>query len=204
MNRELCNILKDFIAPLPFIDVLAGLVQTIEDNQPVEDGPAVRNRFPMSYNHNLTDACRLGEERQLIPDSSKKSIIYFEDNGSVVGQAGRNGDVEVTGNVRLVAWLNRSRLTGDKYDLISGYCMSAICGRLDLKFKNMGIFKRLTVRPVRFPPQDANLFSRYTYDETVRQFLMPPFEVFAIDFTANYMVNAGCISEVDFSNPDNC
>lgn len=204
MIKELSLILKDRLTTLPFVDVLAGLVQVVEDNQPVDAGPAVRNRFPVSYITNLPDDCDTGKERQLIPDSSKKSIMYFEDFGSIVGQAGRNGNIEVTTSIRLVGWLNRDKLTGGKFDLIAGYCIAAICGRLDIRFQNMGIFKRLTVKPTRFPPADASLFSRYTYDETVRQYLMPPFEVFGIDFQANYQVHPGCIDQVDFSEPNNC
>ena len=204
MNRELSSILKDRIAPLPFVEVLAGLVQTTEEVINVEDGPVIKNRFPVSFDTNIGDACFTGKERELIPDSSRKSIIYFEDNGATIGRNGRNGDVDITCKVRLVAWLNRDKLTGNKYSHIAGFCIAAICGRLDIKTLNTGIFKRLTVKPTNIPPQDANLFSRYTYDQNIRQYLMPPFEVFGIDFTCTAMVNAGCIAEIDFNNPSSC
>lgn len=204
MNKPLASILKDRISHFPFIDVLAGLVQTVEDFQPVDNAQSIRNRFPMSYDITLDANCYTGKERALIPDSSKKSIIYFEDFGSSIGRAGRNGDVEFTSNLRLVAWMNRARLVGDNYADVSGYAIPAIIGRLDLKFENIGIFKRLSIKASRLPQADAGLFSRYTYDETTRQYLMPPFEVFGIDFTCSSFVNAGCIAELDFSNPYNC
>lgn len=203
MNKELASILKDRIAPFPFIDVLAGLVQTVEEVHETENG-TVRKRFPLSSDTNMTDACAGGLERALTPDSSKKSVIYFEDFGSQVTREGRNGAQSYISTIRLVAWLNRERLTGDAYTSISGYCIAAICRRLDLKFENTGIFQRLRVNPSRIPIQDASLFSRYTYDEAERQYLLPPFEVFAIDFSCSYHVKPGCITEIDFNNPSLC
>lgn len=201
MNTELSTVLKERLASLPFIDVLAGLVKTVEDEQPIEGGGLKRNKFPVAWDHNQTDDCPA--ERSLTPDSSRRSVLYFEDFGSQVGRGGRNGDVEVTSSIRLVGWLNRAKLTGGSQP-VAGAIMVSCVRRVETNFINVGIFKRLKIHATRFPIADASLFSRYTYDEAVRQYLMPPFEVFGVDFTANFYVNSGCIADLDFSNPDNC
>lgn len=203
MTKDLCIILKDRIASLPFIDVLAGMVQTVEEVNETETG-VIRKRFPLAVDTNMTDVCAGGPERALTPDSSKKSVIYFEDFGSQITREGRNGAQSFVTSLRLIAWLNRERLTGNAYQTITGYCIASICRRLDIKFQNAGIFQRLNVVPSRIPIQDASLFSRYTYDEAIRQFLLPPFEVFGIDFNCSYQVKAGCIADIDFNNPSVC
>lgn len=205
MNHELAATMKGMISHFPFVDVLAGLVKTAETSTPNDDdGTVKRQKFPVAWDTNIGGNCHAGAERDLIPDSSRRSIIYFEDLGTNITRDGRNGDIAFAGTVRLVGWLNRNRLVGNPYQEVSAHIIAAIIGKLNMRYENLGIFKRLSVYATRVPPQDQNLFSRYTYDETVRQFLMPPYEAFGIDFASTYRVNPGCMADIDFTQYTNC
>lgn len=202
MNKDLAFILKNRIASLPFIDVLAGLVQTLETNL-VGDSLNKVIKFPMSTDTQGADNC-IGREKDLQPDSKKKSITYFEDFGTDIVSS-RGGVTQFSSKLRLVCWLNKNLLTGDKYAEISGICIASTIAKLTPPNPlNMGIFTGLILKPTRVPQQGIDLFSRYTYYQKDRQFLLPPFEAFAIDLTCTYRVSSSCLSEINFTNENNC
>jgi len=197
MQRELARVLRDKLAPLPFVDLLAGLVQTIHTEYVSEEGTKTPNRYPVSLDA-LGDSC-VGKESPMLPDGSRKSLIYFEDWGTAVlprlhGQTGYNS------NIRLVCWLNRANLVGDHYKMVAGRMMASIVDTLAGKNpENVDMFIRLQVEVVRIPPQDAGLFGRYTYREEDRQYLRPPYEFFGIDFSCKYYVPARCFNGINWN-----
>jgi hypothetical protein len=201
MNKELATVLRTKLAGLPFVEILAGMVQTVTQSDPNQDenAPAViTKRFPVSYDVVGAGNC-VGTEVILMPDSSKKSLIYFEDYGiQVTGRI--HGMVAYSSNLRLICWLNRANLVGDHYQEISGRCMASIVDRLLTQNpENVSMFTRLSVNVARIPPQDAALFGKYTYDETTRQYLRPPFEFFGIDLTATYQAPAKCLGGINWN-----
>jgi hypothetical protein len=213
LNKELASTLRNKLTALPFVDKLAALVQTVEDVQfSDDDAPKTtpyRNKFPVSYDvigAGTSGTDYQGREKDLVPDSSKKSIIYFEDFGSTIVAVRDLGLTEFNSKLRLICWLNRQRFTGDAYSEISAYCIAAILGKLAAPphFKDNGIFKRLNVKATAIPAQNADLFSRYTYDQTVRQFLRPPFEFFGIDLSCNYHAGISCFDPINFNIDNNC
>lgn len=207
MNKELASVLKTRIQNLPFIDKLAGLVQIVEE-QSFVDGDAkntpVLKKFPASYDTVGFGADCAGQIKDLIPNSAYKSITYFEDFGSTMPAVG-DQVIKFNSKLRLICWLNRSLLTGDQYSQISAPCIAALITALTgRKFDNIGIFTQLNVKAVQIQPQTKALFSNYTYDQTVRQYLMPPFEFFGIDLLCIYNVSAKCINEINFNNQAIC
>jgi len=209
MNKELASILRNKIASLPFMDLKAGLAQIVEsstypDTAEGVTAKALRHRMPVSYDvTGRGDDC-LGREVSLVPDSSRKSILYFEDYGTVAGGR-REGLRQYTSKIRLVMWLNRERLVGDAYKEITAYCVSAIIGKICRgQYENLDIFNQLHVKESAIPAQNSDLFARYTYDETVRQYLRPPYEFFAIDFLCTYFLSDNCINKIDFNNEKVC
>lgn len=207
MNKEIAALLKNKIRNLPFIDVLAGLVQTVEYVQ-FQDGDEKlvqsRKRFPVSYDVALGgDGC-VGREKDLQPNSSKKSITYFEDYGSRVN-ATRDGVTDFTSQLRLVCWLNRNRLTGDAYSEITAFCIASIIPLIcKANPENIEQFSQIRTKALTVPVQGPDLFAKYTYDETVRQFLRPPYEAFAIDFAVNYKIASNCLTTIDFNKEKVC
>ena len=63
--------------------------------------------------------------------------------------------------------------------------------------ENVSFFTGLFVEVSRIPKQDAALFSKYTYDETLTQYLRPPFEFFGIELKCSYSINQKCIGEIE-------
>jgi hypothetical protein len=198
MNKALCLVLRDKLVGLPFVDVLAAMAQTLtrdDVNQDTQLG--YTKREPVSTDC-LGIECE-GREVSLIPNSNRKSIIYFEDYGISTTDVW-HGHTGYNSSIRLVCWLNRLNLVGNKYQDVAGRMMAAIIARLCTgNPQNVGMFIRLTVQVARIPPQDPALFSRYTYFESDRQYLRPPFEFFAIDFNCKFYVPANCLQDIDWN-----
>lgn len=202
MIKEICTELRDrlqFNGDLPYIDVYAGLVQTVQYKQTDANDNPITKRMPVSYDTNIAADCG-GPEKALTPDSRKKGIIYFEDNGGVVTVKELSGGRTMyRANLMLVCWLNRKRITDDTYAVIGKNAFDGIKAKLlsNLKPSN---YTNLKVNINRFR-QEPNIFSKYSYDETVLQFLRPPFEYFAIELTASFITT--CATEINI-NPNNC
>lgn len=198
MNKELASHLKNKLKVLPFVDLLGGIAQTVSDDKFDEDNVKTTHRFPVSYDVD-GEECQ-GREISMVPDSGRKSIIYFEDFG-IAQNGSAHGLPAYNSSLRLICWMNRANLVGDNYTEISGRAMAEIIRIItSKKNENTGFFTRLNVSMVRVHPQDAALFGRYTYNETYRQYLRPPFEFFGIDFSCTYQVPPGCLSGIAWNN----
>lgn len=205
MNKELCNVLKNKLVGLPFADVLAGMVQTVTTTDMDEQNvTVVVKKAPVSYDTNIGNKECIGQEQYLIPNSNRKSLIYFEDFGiSFIGRS--HNMAQYSSSIRLICWMNRANLVGSTYQEVSGPAMAAIVDRLaGLNPINVGMFTRLTVEVRTIPPQDAGLFGRYTYNEQDRQYLRPPFEFFGIDLICKYFTSAKCIDDINWGGQTSC
>lgn len=214
MTKGLANICKGLIVGTPFIDKLAGLVQTLEYQESVDDAdeenqgpPQLRTkviRIPVSCditNGECEPVISGNAKADLVPDSSKKGILYFEDYGTTaVGENGANQLYK--SKLRLVAWINTNWIKNNTCVDASGILKNHIIVKLKtLQLKNQAPFIKLNLVIDSIPPADKQIFSKYTYDD-FQQYIMAPFEFFAIDFTISYMMNPGCIADIDVKTPE--
>lgn len=197
MTKALCNYLKEKLKYVSFIDVLAGLALTITENQTTGgDTPesvltTITNRFPVSDDTNQ-DPSAFGPEINLIPNSGRKSIVYFEDFGVAAG-TNRGRNQVYTASIRCVAWFNYELLGYVNEPKTGATLQATIINKLTTgNPENFGAFSRLMCSVVRIPPKDAALFGRYTYNEAQRQYLRPPFDFFGIDLSLKFEVSGEC------------
>lgn len=207
MNKEVARVLKNYIKDLPFVDLIAGLVQTVRIKIPVggDDGgdKLLETRIPVSYDTEEGIEC-IGKERELIPNSDRKSIIYFEDYGSTPNKD-THGLIGMDSKLRLVCWLNRALLVGDTYAEVTTPAMGMILNALPMGNPvNKGDLTRLRVSASHIPIQDASIFGKYTYEEAETQYLRPPYEFFAIDLQINFTLSPKCGEKVNWNNPITC
>lgn len=203
MIKEVCSDLKAALltgTPLALVDTFAGLAQVVTYKNPDENGNTVTKKMPVSYDTEGLGCSTASKEKDLVPNSAKKGIVYFEDNGGM--QVIRNlsgGRKQYRGNLVLVCWFNRNNSVGQTYGKMS----KAAYDEITAKFKGVlpSIwFINLKASAVRIR-QDPAIFSKYTYDETVLQYLRPPFEYLAIDLTVTFIT--GCNVPITL-NPQQC
>lgn len=208
MNKEVCSVLKDRVGVSgvsPFFEVIAGLAQTLLYQEPTENG-SIQKRMPVTYDvFDPDNKCPHGSpETYLVPDNSKKGILYFEDAGSNVLSFDPLRGGSFSSNVTLVCWLNKERLGYQITDEISAKLATKLLAAICLPARegaNVSIFNKFHVSPARVNSQDNAVFARYTYPEEATQYLRPPFEYFSINLLITYEVNAKCIADLPINEP---
>lgn len=205
MNALLANILRDkIIESQDWMDVSAGLVKDFERviATPARDGKVfkVRKKYPVSCDYTSED-CEKGKYKNLIPATTKRCITYFEDLGAQ--PTGRQGDVfKFTSGLRLVCWFNMNRFAVGGACSFSNRLIVEILSKLPLSpFNDSGLTK-IQIGQARIVPKTAAIFSRYTYDEPIMQYLLYPYDYFAIDFKIDYEVDHGCFDPISTDEAD--
>lgn len=206
MTKELSALLKRRLTGLSFFDVVAGIAQPVIDVRFNDDiDTKIARKIPVSYDFVGGKSAYLGMERQLVPDKSKKSIIYFEDWGSSIdtGRGVPAGAKAYNSKIRLVCWMNKDKFQADKYAELTAYAIDMITQCLvSGRAINEAGLTRLFIEVTGVPIQDAGIFSRYNYAEEVTQYLRPPFEYFAIDLQCKYRLSAVTCSGHKYSGRD--
>ena len=191
MNNKIADILADKISGLSWVDKLAGLVQTAQIS--VGD-PKIIKRFPISCNMKYLDICKTGIYDELFPNSRYKSVIYFEDGGCVVEKS-QGERIYFISRLRLVCWLNTKSLHIE--------CSESYLYIIDL-FKvlnispfNLDYFIGVDIVITSEAVRDSTIFSKYTYDEKRTQYLLYPFDFFALDIQVKFALTASCFEDID-------
>lgn len=207
MNKEISKVLRDRLREnggLPFVQKYAGLVQTVTDVNPTSDSTTEKRRYPVATEVVVNDVCH-GNEEVMTPDSAMKGVLYFEDGGTQKTES-EKGKFKYLSNLTLIVWINRQLITSNIYSEITGIAIQMILDKLGVEKnpESEGMFSQIQVTLNRILPQEATLFSKYTYDETVTQYLRPPFEFFGLNLSVKYGINSNCIGDFNFENINLC
>ena len=193
MVNDIANILKTKLTPLTFIDRLAGLVRVQTTTS--ESGAVVR--FPVSCDISFADCNNVNSTyKDLIPNSSAKCIVYFEDFGITPSTPVITTNLGFTARFKLVGWINQKKIGSDLCSA-SSLVVANIIKQLDVNQFNQGMYQFIEIV---FIGQDAkhntNPFSKYSYDENVNQYLMKPYDYFSLNFDVNFDLNTACLNDL--------
>lgn len=191
MTNDIGNIIIEKIKTLPFVDKYAGVVRTLSYTDTVE-GKVIKKTFPASAQITL-QACESGRYRDLCPDSNKKSVLYLEDKGArYISDEGPKKFWRAS--YQLVCWLNLPKLgyTSTEYSSIA---IQGILSKFPVTPFNSGIYQRIKINTQAQQAKNINPFVKYTYEETINQFLMYPFDYFVLDLEVDFIVNKNCLQE---------
>ena len=212
MISSAIKFIGDQISALDWVEVYGGLVQTIRMKQGDAEND-VYNVFPISCDVSEADCVENQKYQDLIPDDSKMSIVYFEtttglqDNGylTIKGNSKNKGYRVFKGNVRLVAWLNSTKLGTDSTCNTSDMAMRSIIKLLNKEFGPNtfpagSLFENsyINFNIAGILPKDHRvIFGRYNYLDS-NGYWMYPFDFFAIDLSLT--IN---LALCDYDFPDN-
>jgi len=186
MVEILAEILKTELSTLNFVDKITGLVFTLS----VKDKEKIR-KIPVDVNENTT-VCNTETLTDLVPNSSRKSIIYFEDEGTNLLESNKRSN-HFESNLNLICWINIKKInkTFSDNSLILAALIQAIPKRLDNQDFITGI--KINIDGVI---EKENLFNRYDYDEVTTQFMTYPYDAIGLKLNVKYFVSNSCISDV--------
>ena len=202
MNTAIANIIKSQIEGLSFIDRIAGAVRVVSRQEEGSKSTIIK-KFPVDCGVSQAD-CSSGKYVDLVPNSKYKSIHYFEDLG-----VSRDGNDSKTfsfeSKLKLIGWLNQKKL-GKTGCSVSHLAIAAILKQIPTRVFNDAStgFSRISITCDGIDPKNADIFSKYSYQEEVNQYLMFPFDYYAINFTAQFTVPYQCIDAWVTSVETNC
>lgn len=207
MNKQLSILLVGTIGSANYLDRVSGLAQVVTTIIPGEGDTSTQKKFPVT-SFTTAEQCsgKTHELYDLIPDSSKKSLLYFEENGATSLIEKKTAGNIYQSRLRLICWLNPNRISNaSNKDNIGVAVMNDIIKRLTAQsyFHDTinRLFASVVVKVEAIPEKNPNLFSKYDYSEKETQFLMHPFDYFGLDLLVQYMVPYACINNFSPTAP---
>ena len=195
MTDKIAQLILNEISTLNWVDKTAGVVKALSVNVKNEE-----KVYPIYLNSALP--CDTSTYTDLVPDSSKMSIIYFEDGGSEVIESGcKYTDMEAT--LKLVCWVNLKRINIDYTD--AEYIKLNLINNIPSHIDNTDWVTKIRVMFEGEEPKGADIFSDYTYDEAENQYLIYPFDFFALNYRVKYSIpmDSDCLTDI-IINPGVC
>lgn len=168
---------------LSWLETTAGVAKPVTYSVP----GAPSKVMPVACGSNCVEGDRYSS---LVPDSALKSLLYFEDYGTILKEKDtRRYDCEAT--LRLVCWLNLAKLGIDDCTL-SALAVSHVISAVPLQLAVGQPYEHVLLKVVEQLPKSPAIFSRYTYNEKQLQYLMWPYDYFALVIKAKFIFIRGC------------
>ena len=188
MNALVALLLKDRISQFTYVDKLAGMVRAI-----TRERAGGTMTIPVDIAVDDPLACPDEEISDLVPNEGYGCIVYFEDRGLRRIQSRTRG-ISFESRLRLVCWVNTAKFSGDNY--AADRIMEQFIGSLQDVPTNEGPFIGVRHQVETIPERGKALFGAYTYPDTARQYLLFPFDAFALDIVTTMRIRPGCEDQV--------
>jgi hypothetical protein len=197
MNELIANILKTKIESLSFVDKIAGLVKPVIITMQNGEG-ILRKTFPISSDITYNQCIENKRYQDLIPNSKYRSIIYFEDNGTSFNYLSK-GWIGFNSKLLLIGWFNLSKLKECNITTNSNEFILYIISSFPRVPFNSDPFLGINIIPTTEPIKNNSIFSKYSYDENFTQYLLYPYDYFAINIDITYKANLDCLTDISLS-----
>lgn len=190
MTKAIGHYLMLQLKEIPYLDRVAGLVQTVERAE--ESGSVYKLPASDDVWERSTDCIQEICATDMIPDSQLRGIAYIEDMGTrdaVVNKA--RGRMEATTKLRIVCWLNVPNSNNPRWmipSLASADIVAAI-SRMSGSYPPLYITSLAVDQVLN---GDASLFSKYSYREADIQYLLCPYQALAVDISVNWLQMLDC------------
>lgn len=196
MVNLIVNEIVDSLAALPFVDKITGIVKRAT----VSDQLGNIKTFPVALNLDVSQ-CSDSELLDYVPDSTKTSIIYFEDRGVSFNGCDSSG-LQFTANFLLVCWFNYLKINPTLTN--TSQIVANIIKYLPLG--NMGNISPISAVYLEIGSQEPNtgaIFSPYSYKEEVSQYITYPYDYVALNLRADYKLRVDCVEDITL-DPAEC
>jgi len=195
MIRTILSQIQTNLTDLPFVERYGGVVTAVTRIDEVNEDMYLEQRFPVSCSVTAIQCFEQGRYQDLVPNDQYKSIFYFEEvDGMRMTRPDKNGNLQMSGVVRLVGWLNLPKLgvenTCNIADQVAFTCVDALWNSYTLSAPIAGA--HCEIKPIGMRPKSADIFSRYSYKNDSAH-LLYPYDYFAFDFDVTLIMRAKCL-----------
>lgn len=204
MIYKIAELLRDQISSLNFVEVAAGLAKPItvrvNATEPDAEDPSMIDKIvPMAYN-DLGIVCEEGDLYSLVPDTKKKSIVWWEDNGVEL----TNEDTyyyHSRANLMCVGWWNLPLIDQTMTD--PSLLVANLIAAMPVSLTNVDYLSQMRVAFEGEEISGAEVLSKYSFDEPESQFATFPYAVTGIRFSVDFAFGKNCVDDVVL-NPSSC
>jgi hypothetical protein len=191
MNQAIANIIKNHISGLDFVDKIAGLTSVLTFDIKGPEG-TVQKSFPVACCVSPEECTKNGAYNDLMPNSEYRTVIYFEDGGITFNRSESNWKY-YTSNLRLVCWINIAKIYGDDCKTeqpctYAAHIIADIIRSLPEFPQNIPPFDRVYSEITNQLVRSPSIFSAYTYDEKHSQYLLSPYDYFALEISTQFAI----------------
>jgi hypothetical protein len=188
MNAAIAELLKLRLQGFSYVEKLAGLVRSVSFERA---GKTIV--LPVGADVQAPLQCGDAEILDLVPDERYGVIVFFEDRGLVPVKSRTRG-LSWTSSLRLVCWVNTAKLGGDVN--AGDKVMQQFLQAINHGPYNVDPFIGVRHRTTGVAAKGATIFGAYTFPDSSRQYLLYPFDAFALEIATEFRVKAGCEPEV--------
>jgi hypothetical protein len=186
--QEALNLLTPSLTALSWVERFGGVTRKITKSFQDEKDGTIQKSFPISCNVTDIDCNTNQRYTELVPDNSKKSILYWEVTQGFTDQ-GEDGGLKkrrvLKGTARLVCWLNTDLLGVNECNT-AATAMRSLLPFLyaQIESGNAGaLFEKARIKFefVNEDVKDKAIFSQYNYGKNPDSFLLHPYDFFALN-----------------------
>jgi len=176
------QLVQSLSTSVPFADKIAGLVMPMKKSV-----NKIEKVLPVAIN--TKTVCNVSDYMDLVPDSTKKSIMYCEKLGDIQFDMYRPSYWICSADLRLVCWYNLN-LINETLWVDEGIVIANVLSQLPVRMDDaLFTYVKKVIVTVTGVVTGSEIFSRYTYDEVRTQFMTFPYGAFAIDLNVQYVLN---------------
>lgn len=200
MQQEIARHIRQVLLGTPGISKFGALVETVNTTENIPD-KAKAQSFPASQDV-LPKPAGNGPYYELTPNSNEAGIVYFE-HMSLTSGGVESGGLSFTSKLRLVCWqqaVEASQPLGAQA-ILQAYVLRRLAP-LSRSHNVAGLAARIQVTPGKLLTREDKLFSRYTYNEAQRQYLLAPYGAFGIELTTTFVVPLACLPAEPIPTPE--
>lgn len=177
MLHSVVSQLLPYITALNFADKVGGIVYPLQQQKIDKNGLPVNKILPV-YGNDPT-VCKNDPYIDMLPDSDKKSVIYFESTAEGIT---RCNPIISQSTLTLVAWFNLKKINAA---LKSGESMlrllaATLQGEHNFTISGMTVHAVLTLQQVDF--RNPAIFSKWSINEANKQYTIYPHDFGSIQF----------------------
>lgn len=200
MNEALAEFLKSKLTGEVWISMLAGLVRPIEKIQWIDgeegQGRSIRKRYPLAASVS-TDCDNPSVLKELLPNDIHSGVVYFEDYGSTfIDQEGSKRNYNSV--LRLVCWMNLNKIKNNGAVSMSSIASARIISLIQGNRENSGILQKIRVNQISEVAKGPEIFyPKYSMDPATVNYLVYPFDYFALDVRSEFTFDENCIPEIE-------
>jgi hypothetical protein len=217
--EKLIDLISPQLTALPWVEVYGGMTRIQETVEWVDDATGAQKikRIPIScaVSGDVQSGKSAQRFRDLIPDGSRKSMLYWEPIQGMTDAGGfragasdsQNEGVRLMkGKARIVGWLNSKLLGKTDCNVAADAMMSLLpIFRQDIEYpvatvENSRVRFRVDKEVIR---DIKTIFGKYDYQDVQNSFLYP-FDYFAMDIKIEYILPLACIPPFELETPIQC